>query len=186
MKRLLVLAVVAAALAVLPGCNEPDGRVADMAQQMTREQGQQNQRVAEGSRAVAEGSKELVAADAQARRELVGLQQDLRKDQADIGKQRDHLEEERIVIAGQRVQESRAGALCAGFAIILVCLAPLVLAGMSLIGLWKSPTREEEREILVEELTAWLGQSAPQEPVSLPSQPSGAVGLPEEVPPIQP
>lgn len=50
MKRLLVLAVVAAALAALPGCAEPDGRVADMAQQVTHEQAQQNQRIAEGSR----------------------------------------------------------------------------------------------------------------------------------------
>ena len=129
MKRLLVLAVVAAALAALPGCAEHDGRVADMAQQVAHEQAQQNQRIAEGSKAIAEGSQQLVEHAAKARRELVGLQKDLRKDQADIGKQRDHLEEERQVIAGQRVQESRAGALCVGFAIILVCLAPLILGG---------------------------------------------------------
>ena len=186
MKRLLVLAVAAAALAALPGCSEPDGRVADMAQQMTHEQSQQNQRIAEGSKAIAQGSQQLVEQDAKARRELVGLQQDLRKDQADIGKQRDHLEEERQVIAGQRVQESRVGALCVGFAIILVCLAPLVLAGMSLIGLWKSPTREEEREVLVEELTVWLGQEEPPGSASLAAQTSRALGLPEEGPPSQP
>ena len=92
MKRLLVLAAVAAALAVIPGCGEPDGRVADMAQQVTHEQAQQNRRMAEGSKAVAEGSKQLVEHDAKARREIVRLQQDLRKDQAEIGKQRDQLE----------------------------------------------------------------------------------------------
>ena len=87
MKRLLALAAAAvAALAALPGCDEPDGRVADMAQQVTHEQAQQNQRIAEGSKAVAEGSQQLVEHDAKARRELVGLQQDLRKDQAEIGK----------------------------------------------------------------------------------------------------
>lgn len=184
--RHLVLGAVGAVLAALPGCSEPDSRVADMAQQMTHEQSEQNERIAEASRAVAEGSKRLVENDAKARRELVGLQQDLRKDQAEIGVQRDHLEEERHVIAGQRVQESRAGALCVGFAIILVCLAPLVLAGMSLIGLWKSPTSEEEREVLVEELTVWLGQEVPPGSVSLAAQTSRALGLPEEGPPSQP
>src|SRR6185436_3606763 len=168
MKRLHVL-VVAAALVALPGCAEPDGRVADMAQRVTHEQAQQNQRIAEGSKALAEGSQQLVEHDAKARRELVGLQQDLRKDQAEIGKQRDKLELERQGIAGERLQESRAGAICIGFAIILVCLAPLVLAGMSLIGLWKSPTREEEREVLVEELTVLLGQELPPGSPCLPS-----------------
>ena len=185
MKRLLALAVVAA-LAELPGCDNPDGRVADMAQQMTHEQAQQNQRVAEGSRAVAEGSKQLLEHDAKARRDLVQLQQDLRQDQTEVGKQRDRLEEERQLIAGQRVQESRTAALCVGFAVILVCLAPLVLAGMSLLGLWKSPTCEEEREVRVEELTVWLGQEAPQDTAALPSPAGRVIGLPEERPPSQP
>ena len=183
MKRLLALAAVGAGLAALPGCDEPDGRVADMAQRVTHEQAQQNQRIAEGSKALAEGSQQLVEHDAKARRELVGLQQDLRKDQAEIGKQRDKLEQERPGIAGERLQESRAGAICIGFAIILVCLAPLVLAGMSLLGLWRSPTREEEREVLVEELTAWLGQEAPSSYLTLPNQTSQAIGLPAEEPP---
>ena len=91
MKRLLVLGAVGAALAALPGCAEPDGRVADMAQQVTHEQAQQNQRIAEGSKAVAEGSQQLVEHDAKARRELVGLQQDLRKDQAEIDRYWDKL-----------------------------------------------------------------------------------------------
>jgi hypothetical protein len=182
MKRLPVLGAVVAALAALPGCAEPDGRVADMARQVTHEQAQQNQRIAEGSKAVAEGSRQLVEHDAKARREIVGLQQDLRKDQAEIGKQRDHLERERQAIAGQRVQESRAGVLCVGVVIILVCLAPLVLAGISLIGLWRSPTREEEREVLVEELAAWLGQEAPSDSLTLPAHTSRAIGLPAEEP----
>ena len=179
MKNLRVLAVVAAVLAVLPGCNKPDGRVADMAQQVTHEQAEQNQRVAEGSKAVAEGSKQLVEHDAKARREIVQLQQDLRQDQTEVGNQRDKLEDERKLIAGQRVQESRAGALCVGFAIILVCLAPLVLAGMSLIGLWKSSTREEEREVLVEELTVWLGQDVGPDVPSLPEDSPRSLAPPE-------
>ena len=77
MKSLLVLVVVAA-IAALPGCGSPDDRLSDMARQTTHEQAQQNQRIAEGSKAIAEGSKQLVEADAHARRDVIGLQQDLR------------------------------------------------------------------------------------------------------------
>lgn len=185
MKHLLVLAVVVAALAVLPGCGSPDGRVADLAEQVTHEQAEQNQRMVEGSKAVAEGSKQLVEHDAKARRELVQLQQDLRQDQIAVSEQRDQLENERKVIAGQRVQESKTGALFVGLAIVLACLAPLVLAGMSLIGLWKSPTREEEREILVEEVANWLAQEGPPGS-ALTAQNSRSLGLPEESPSSQP
>lgn len=130
MKRLLALAVVGVtALAALPGCDKPDGRVADMAQQVTHEQAQQNQRMVEGSKAIAEGSKQLVEHDAKARQELVELQQDLRQDQTEVARQRDQLEAERKTIAGQRVQESAAGGICFALAIILVCLAPTGLSG---------------------------------------------------------
>ena len=179
MKCLLVLVVGVAALAVLPGCNEPDGRVADMAQQVTHEQSQQNQRIAEGSRAVAEGSKQLVEADAKARRELVQLQQDLRQDQTEVGKQRDQLEAERKTIAGQRVQESAAGGICFALAVILVCLAPLFLAAASLLGLWRSPTPEEEGGILIDELTNSLVQEAEPKPPALPESASRSLGPPD-------
>ena len=42
MKHLLVLVVAAAALVAIPGCGSPDGRVADMAQQVTHEQAGRN------------------------------------------------------------------------------------------------------------------------------------------------
>ena len=177
MKQLLVLVVVAV-LAAIPGCDKPDGRVADMAQQMTREQSQQNQRMVEGSKAIAEGSKQLVEHDAKARQELVELQQDLRQDQSEVARQRDQLEAERKTIAGQRVQESAAGGICVGFAIILVCLAPLVLAGASLLGLWRSPTPEEEGGILIDELTYSLALEAEPEPPALPESASRSLGPP--------
>jgi hypothetical protein len=152
-----------------------------LAEQVTHEQAEQNQRMVEGSKAVAEGSKQLVEHDAKARRELVQLQQDLRQDQMAVSEQRDQLENERKVIANQRVQESQAGALFVGLAIILACLAPLVLAGMSLLGLWKAPTQDEEREVLVEEMTSWLGQEVPPGS-ALAAQTSRSLGLPEEGP----
>jgi hypothetical protein len=182
MKRLLVLAVVVASGA-LPGCGSPDDRLSDLAQQVTHEQAQQNQRIAEGSRAIAEGSKQLVEADANARRDVIELQQDLRQDQAEVGKQRDQLEAERKAIAGQRVQESQAGALCVGFAIVLVCLAPLVLAACSLLGLWRGPTTEEEGGILIEELTYSLAQDSARDRPALPGSSVRSMVPPDAVPP---
>ncbi len=185
MNRILVLAVVVVALVALPGCSEPDGRVADMAQQVTHEQAQQNQRIAEGSRAVAEGSKQLVEADAKARGELIGLQRDLQQDQSAVAHERDKLEGERQAIAGQRVQESKAGAFFVGLAIIFVCLSPLVLAGMSLLGLWRSPTQEEEGQVLVEELATYLARDVQRSPDALPGA-GPTIGLPASDSPPQP
>ena len=179
MHRLLVLVAGVAALAALPGCSEPDGRVADMAQQMTHEQSAQNQRIAEGSKAIAEGGRQLVENDAKARKEMIELQQDLRQDQTEVARQRDQLEAERKTIAGQRVQESAAGGICVGFAIILVCLAPLVLAGASLLGLWRSPTPEEEGGILIDELTYSLAQEAEPEPPAIPESASRSLAPPD-------
>ena len=183
MNRLLVLVVIAAAaLAVLPGCDKPDCRVADMAQQVTHEQAEQNHRIAEGSRAIAEGSQQLVENDAKARRELIGLQRDLQQDQSAVTRERDKLEAERKAIASERVEASKAGVFFVGLAIILVCLSPLILAGISLLGLWHSPTREEEREVLVEELAKCLGPDGPRGFYGLSSDTSRAIGLPGEGP----
>jgi hypothetical protein len=171
MKYLLVLVVGVLAAIGLAGCDSPDQRVADMAQQFTKEQARQNQRVAEGQRAIAKGTEQLVAADAKARQDLVHLQRDLRQDQADVGKQRDKLEDERKLIASQRQSESRAGAFYVGAAIFVACLAPLVLAGCALLGLWRAPTPEEEGTILVEELALSLDQESRHSSTSLPANP---------------
>jgi hypothetical protein len=113
----------------------------------------------------------------QARRELVHLQHDLRSDQAEIGKQRDQLEQERQVIATQRVRESQAGAACVAMTVILVCLTPLVLAGISLLGLWRAPTPEEQGQILMEELVQALGPDIPTGRPALPAHTERALSV---------
>jgi hypothetical protein len=144
------------ALAVLGGCNDPDARLGELASQVTHEQAEQNQRIAEGSKAVAQGSRHLVEADSQARRELIDLQHSLRQDQAEIGRNRDALEAERQAIASERRTESAITSGLVIFGVILACLAPLILAGVSLLGLWRETTHEEEGEVLVEELVQTL------------------------------
>jgi len=162
-------------LAGLGVCSDPDTRLGDLAVQVTHDQAEQNQRIAEGSKALAQGSQHLVEADAQARRELIDLQHSLRQDQAEIGQSRDVLEAERKAIASQRRIESAVASGLVIFGVILACISPLILAALCLVGLWREPTREEEGEVLVEELVQSLVElPAPQ-----------AVALPEVSPPLR-
>jgi hypothetical protein len=147
-----------------------------LAAQIAYDQGQQNQRIAESSRNLAEGSRQLVAADAQARRELIDLQQALRHDQTEIARQRDALEGERQSIARQRRTDSAIGSSVEFAGWLLASLSPLVLAAMALLGLWRQPTAEEEGDILVEQLAQNLAD-APPTPIAV-SNPRRAPRLP--------
>jgi outer membrane murein-binding lipoprotein Lpp len=148
-KHLSIAIVVAAGM--LSGCSS-EGRLADLAEQVTHEQAAQNQRMADSTQAVAKGSQELVAADSQARNDLINLQRALRDDQAQIGKQLTTLEVERKDLARQRRYDSAIGNGLIALGLVCAALAPLLLAAVSLVGLWRAPTPEEEGNILIEEL----------------------------------
>jgi len=165
-------------LAGLGGCSDPDTRLGDLAVQVTHDQAEQNQRIAEGSQAIAQGSQHLVEADAQARRELVELQHALRQDQTEIAQHRDALEAERKALVSQRRTESAVASGLVIFGVIMACLSPLILAGISLLGLWREPTREEEGEVLVEELMQSLVELPAPQAVALPDVSPPLPGLP--------
>jgi hypothetical protein len=160
MPRRMIVHGLVVALAVAAGCGEggQGERLARMAEQSTYEQSAQNQRVTQAHAELAEGSKRLVDADAQARREFAQLQEKLRQDQANLGEQRTALEAERKTIATERRQDSAVGSSVVAFAILLACLAPLVLAGMALAASQRSSTQDEVGEVLIEELSqTWDG-----------------------------
>ncbi|MCY2994201.1 MAG: hypothetical protein NTY19_40945 [Planctomycetota bacterium] len=143
-----------ALIVLLIGCEETDPRVAQVAMESTRRQAEQNKQMAELQQHVAEGTKQLVEADSQARQKLVELQRELRTDQAEVSRQRDSLETERREIAKDRYWDSILGtSICAG-AGILACLLPLLVCCWLL---WctrdKQGTDEALAELLVEELT---------------------------------
>jgi hypothetical protein len=69
-------------------------------------QAQQNTAMAELNKEVASGSRSLVAADAQARKEIVGVHRDLQAERTRLDTSWGALEEERKEIAGQRRTES--------------------------------------------------------------------------------
>jgi TolA-binding protein len=146
--RLAIVVVVAA------GCDSE--RLARMAEQSTREQSAQNQRVSQAHASLAEGSKQLVEADANARRDLAQLQDKLREDQSQVNEQRDALEAERKSIASERRQDSQCSSALATLGILLACLAPLVLAGIALAVLHRGSGQQEVDEVLVHELAQTL------------------------------
>lgn len=155
---LLRLAFVATVVTTVVAAGCDSERLARMAEQSAKEQSAQNQRVSQAHASLTEGSKQLVEADANARRDLAQLQDKLRQDHPDVGQQRDALEEERKGIAVERKQESLCSSTLTTFGILLACLAPLILAGIALATLSRSSTDQDVSEVLVQELVQALDQ----------------------------
>lgn len=86
--------------AVVAGCEKPpDQRILDLTEDALRVQSRQNQLAAEQQQQFAAATKELVAADAQARTEVLELSRELQAERREIGTQRDALERERRDLA---------------------------------------------------------------------------------------
>jgi hypothetical protein len=88
---------------LINGC---DDRTAQIAREAADRQAQQNTAMAELNKEVAGGTHRLVEADAQARKEIVGVHRDLQAERSRLDSGRDDLEQERRRIAGQRRNES--------------------------------------------------------------------------------
>ena len=90
-------------LAVTHGC---DDRATQIAREAADRQAQQNTAMAELNKEVASGTHQLVEADAQARKEIVGVHHDLQAERTRLDSGWNELEGERRQIAGQRRTES--------------------------------------------------------------------------------
>ncbi|MBL6706200.1 MAG: hypothetical protein ISQ06_08815 [Planctomycetaceae bacterium] len=154
-------------LATIGGCSRsPDERLADFAQQTMTEQIKQNDRMAEQSQAVvaeshqlAETAKELVARDAEARRELIAAQQELTTQlngqQSAIYTGHEQLEQDRREIAEQRHRDPIIAAVIQDFGLVIACLLPLVVAVFVIRQMQsQEPDHAAVAELLVLELTA--------------------------------
>ena len=159
MTKILIRSSCIAALAIAAGC-EPASQPPDaFVQEATLRQAEQSQTVAETSKQVAQTSQQFVEAESEARREVIALQQDLRSDQAELGKQRDALEVERQVLDDRRqdqiCQERRDSVLASVMTsggTIAACLAPLLLAAAALWGLWRDIGDQAAAELLITEI----------------------------------
>jgi outer membrane murein-binding lipoprotein Lpp len=107
MKRNVILSVVMVLCGplLIAGCNEND-RVAKVATQAAQRQAQQNTEMARLNREVAEGTRRMVEADAEARKDIFIVHQDIQAERAELSEGFDSLESERQRIAEQRRTES--------------------------------------------------------------------------------
>jgi hypothetical protein len=151
-KRLILLTI---AVVVLTSCESNDERLAKMAQDSVEQQKAQNQEMSRLNREVAQGVAQLVEAEGESRKELIGLQHDLQDQQAEVNSQRDALEAERQAIVNQRHRESLLAPVISSVGLLLVCALPLVLVWYLLHGL-RSEKDDDVAigELLVQELVS--------------------------------
>jgi len=144
------------------GCNNNE-RVARVAMQAADRQAEQNQEMARLDREVTEGTKRLVEADAEARKDVLAMQKDLQDQASEVGQQRDLLESERRQIAQHQLRESMLGPIIANLAPLLVCASVLVFCGLLVYGL-RSDKGDDDNvvaEVLIEELASAEPQLLP-------------------------
>jgi DNA-binding protein H-NS len=142
-------------LILIAGCQPPptDERLARMAEQSVEQQANQNTEMARLNREVAEGTNRLVEADSQARQELLAAQRDLQRHQEQVGMQRDALESERKVWAGQRRTESVLAPIVSTLGMTLLALLPLVLCWRLLHGLGRTD-EHQIGDLLIQEIVS--------------------------------
>jgi cell division protein FtsL len=92
-----------ALFAATPGC---DDRASQVAREAANRQAQQNTAMAQLNQEVASGAHQLVEADAQARKEIVGVHHDLQAERTRLDTGWSALQVERQQIAGERRTES--------------------------------------------------------------------------------
>ncbi|MFO0905707.1 MAG: hypothetical protein U0939_22055 [Pirellulales bacterium] len=168
----VIVAVAVVAVATLVGCGgPPDGTAARLAERVTHEQAEQNQRVAEAMQQLTQGNRELIVAEGRARQEILTFQRELRLDQAEVARQRNALERERRQIASQRLLDSQAASALTAIGMLLACLAPLALAAATLLGLWRPTSHDEVAEVVVEHWATQLSSLPPASTTPLPREP---------------
>ena len=154
---ILVLAhlTVATVWITTSGCDKNgDQRLVEMAEQNVARQQEQTRRVTELQREIAQGARQLVEADAKARSELVSLQRDVQAERAEVGRQRDELESERLQLARQRRLDPIIAATITQCGLMLAAISPLFLCWRLLCEASVSTSDEEIARVLLDDLTS--------------------------------
>lgn len=176
------IVLLALALVVLTGCDK-DQRLVDLAREHADRQAAQNLQMAENTRQVASAAKAVVEADAQARKDFAAMQHDVQAQQADVGRQRDHLESDRREAARHRQWDPVIAAAITDVGLVLACVLPLVLCWYLLRSLHHEQNDPVLTEILIEEIasaspTLFLPPSASRIPIEHERHPQLALGDP--------
>lgn len=153
----LVLAhlTVATAWITTSGCDKNDDqRLVEMAEQNVARQQEQNRRMTELQREIAQGARHLVEADAKARSELVSLQKDVQAERAEVGRQRDELESERRQLARQRRFDPIIATAITQCGAMLAAISPLLLCWQLLCRSNTALSDDEIAHALLHDLTS--------------------------------
>lgn len=150
-------AVVLLGVVSLTGCREKDRyrEIAEVATQAADRQAAQNVEMARVQREVAEGTRRMVEADAESRKEIITVHHDIQAERATLGDGFDKLETERKEIAQARRTESvlvpavkLIGGAAVAVAVVLFCLTLLV-------GLRRSDATDADvSELLISDLVS--------------------------------
>jgi len=181
--RLVVLTI----LIVLAGCDPPDQRLVDFAEQANQQQARQSEQVARQSREIASAAHELVEQDAAARRELLEAQarnqEQFREQQVAFEQQRQQIHEERREAAQAAAREPVIAQALIAVGLILAALLPLLVTAYALRRLPETGAAEELlTDALLEDLAALPSAPTP----ALPPEPRITESSRPGLPPNQP
>jgi len=150
-RRFLLLS----AIVCLAGCNEEDRykKAAEVAEKAAERQAEQNAEMATLNREVAEGTRRLVEADAETRKEIVQVHRELQSERTALTKGFDALESERRQLAQERRTESVLIPAIKGAGIALVGAVVLGFCWTLLSGLRNDNASDAElNELLISDL----------------------------------
>lgn len=157
--------VLIAAILTANGCRSDENRrIAELAERQLERQNEQNRRLADMQHEVAEGSRRLVEADAQARQDMAELHRDLQTERSTVGQQRDALEQDRREMAVQRHRDPIIAATITQLGLLAASLLPLLVCWLLLRQPLEPADDREVAELLIADLAA-------SEPVLLPKSP---------------
>lgn len=141
------IALVVLLAATIPGCDEEDPRVVQVARESLARQAEQNLQMARQSEHVAKASQQLVAAQQT-------LQTEAQQERQSLDRQFAALEAERKAIAAARYWDPLLAGALTWSATLLACLVPLALTGYLIHASYNGPHTSDLSELLVTELTS--------------------------------
>jgi hypothetical protein len=103
-----------------------------MAMESAERQAEQSRDTVQLQQQVAEGTKRLVSAEAESRRQWIAVKRDLELETAEVSRQRDLLETERRAIAAERNRDPILASAIESVGLIFACLIPLIVAWRAL------------------------------------------------------
>jgi hypothetical protein len=135
---------------LISGC---DDRATQIAREAANRQAQQNTAMADLNKEVASGTHQLVEADAQARKEIVGVHHELQAERTRLDTSWNSLEQERRQIASQRRTESMLVPVIQAGGLMTLVIALIGFCWYALVSSRNSDDTDAQlNELLVHEL----------------------------------